>query len=244
MKNGQVLRLEDEKVRFKTAELLATRCFFTDAILGLQNHSKEIKKAKKSKNLSNDLSGVFDVYTEVITKTPLYDIGYIIQDENTDNLMYLPSSVVFYMLDNPEAEENADFHIVYTFNDAAYVTFNGKKYSFVGTLVGDNLPDGYTHDNGAVYVGMPLSFYDIKELVERTSYCDKSAVISYVLDTYKEMIEELKHYSVILEFFKNELNGEDTKEQVFSMIHSMMNDEDGRAMLVDLMSDVFSCMNK
>ena len=244
MKNGQVLRIEDERVQFKTVELLATRCFFTDAILGLQNHSKAVKKAKKSKNLSNDLSGIFDVYTEVITKTPLYDMGYIIQDENADKLVYLPSSVVFYMLDNPEAEEKADFHIVYTFNDAAYVTFNGKHYSFIGTLVGDDLPDGYTHDEDAVYAGMPLSFYDIKELVESTSYCDKSVVINDVLNTYKEMIDGLKHYSVILEFFKNELNGEDTKEQVFSMIHTMMNDEDGRSMLVDLMSDVFSYMNK
>lgn len=243
MTKGQVLRIDDAGVNFKTINFNGGECFFTNAILGLQNHSEEAARARKSKHLPKELSGIFDVYIETIINSPMYDVGYIVREPETGKYLYLPTEVVFFMLEDSSARDMADFEICYTFKGTAYLNFKTDVYWFVGTVIGKDLPDGYTHDDSAAYVGMPLSKEDITSL-ESGDPCERIHVVDDVINTYNAAIDNFKHYVVMLEFLRKEMAGEDTREEVSSMLNDMLKDKEGREMLLDLIAEMVASMNE
>lgn len=243
MKKGQVLKIDDAGVHFKTINFDGGECFFTSAILGLQNHSEEAARARKNKHLPKELSGIFDVYIETIVNSPMYDVGYIVREPETGKYLYLPTSVVFFMLEDSSAREKADFEIYYTFKGSAFLKFNNERYWFAGTVIGKDLPDGYTRDDSAVYAGMPLSEEEITSL-EAGDPCDRIHVIDDVVNTYKAAIDNFKHYVVMLEFLRKEMAGEDTREEISSIVTDMLKDKEGREMLLDLIAEMAASINE
>lgn len=243
MTKGQVLKIEDDGATFKTINFNGGECFFTNAILGLQNHSAEAAQARKNKHLPKELFGIFDVYIETIVNSPMYDVGYIIREPETGRYLYLPTSVVFFMLDDSSARDKADFEIRYTFKGTAYLKFGSEVYWFVGTVIGKDLPDGYTHDESAVYAGLPLSDEDSASL-EAGEPCDRLHVVDDVINTYNAAIDHFKHYVIMLDYLRKEMAGEDTRQEVSSIINDMLQDKEGREMLLDLIAEMAAGINK